>query len=75
MLQTTVQDLRYGWRLVRRAPVVTVSVTVAIALGIAACTAIFSVMEAVFLKPLPFPDPDRLVQMSTTLERFEPPPR
>ena len=54
----------------RRAPVVTISVTLAIALGIAASTAIFSVMEGVFLRPLPFPAPDRLVRFSTTIENF-----
>ena len=60
-------DLRYAWRMSRRAPVVTISVTLAIALGIAASTAIFSVMEGVFLRPLPFPAPDRLVRFSTTV--------
>ena len=60
-------DLRYAWRMSRRAPVVTISVTLAIALGIAASTAIFSVMEGVFLRPLPFPAPGRLVRFSTTV--------
>ena len=68
MLQNTITDLRYSWRMSRRAPVVTISVTLAIALGIAASTAIFSVMEGVFLRPLPFPAPDRLVRFSTTIE-------
>ena len=70
MLQGLVTDLRYAWRMSRRAPVVTISVTLAIALGIAASTAIFSVMEGVFLRPLPFPAPDRLVRFSTTVENF-----
>ena len=63
-------DLRYAWRMSRRAPVVTISVTLAIALGIAASTAIFSVMEGVFLRPLPFPAPDRLVRFSTTVDNL-----
>ena len=67
MVQGLIADLRYGWRLSRRAPVVTISVMLAIALGIAASTAIFSVMQAVFLRPLPFPAPDRLVRFSTTV--------
>src|SRR5205814_5639459 len=70
MLQSSVADLRYAWRVARRAPVVTISVTIAIALGIAATTAIFSVMESVFLRPLPFPAPDRLVRFSTTIRNF-----
>ena len=63
-------DLRYGARMARRAPIVTVSVIVAIALGIAATTAMVSVMEAVFLRPLPFPSPDRLVRFNTVIERY-----
>ena len=70
MLQSLITDLRYAWRLSRRAPVVTISVALAIALGIAASTAIFSVMEGVFLRPLPFPAPDRLVRFSTTVENI-----
>jgi hypothetical protein len=63
-------DLRYTWRMTRRAPIVTISVTLAIALGIAASTAIFSVMEGVFLRPLPFPAPERLVRFSTSVEKL-----
>jgi len=70
MLETVITDLRYGWRINRRAPVVTVSVIIAIALGIASTTAIVSVMESVFLRPLPFPDPDRLVRFSTTVRNL-----
>ena len=67
MRLSVITDVRYAWRMSRRAPVVTISVTLAIALGIAASTAIFSVMEGVFLRPLPFPAPDRLVRFSTTV--------
>ncbi len=67
MLQGLVTDLRYAGRMSRRVPVVTISVTLVIALGIAASTAIFSVMDGVFLRPLPFPSPDRLVRFSTTV--------
>ena len=70
MFQSSVADLRYAWRVARRAPVVTISVTLAIALGIAATTAIFSVMESVFLRPLPFSAPNRLVRFSTTIRDF-----
>jgi putative ABC transport system permease protein len=67
MLQNVTTDLRYAWRMARRAPVITVSVILAIALGISASTAIFSVMEGVFLRPLPFPQPERLVRFSTAV--------
>jgi putative ABC transport system permease protein len=70
MLQSFITDLRYAWRMGRRAPIVTFSVMLAIALGIAASTAIFSVMEGLFLRPLPFPAPDRLVRFSTTVENL-----
>jgi putative ABC transport system permease protein len=74
MVQGLITDLRYGWRMSRRAPVVTISVMLAIALGIAASTAIVSVMQAVFLRPLPFPAPDRLVRFSTTVANLGPVP-
>jgi len=67
MVESAITDLRYAARIWRRAPIVTISVTVAVALGIAATTAIFSVMEAVFLRPLPFPASGQLVRFSTTV--------
>src|SRR4051812_8246957 len=67
MLESVITDLRYAGRMWRRAPAATASVAVAVALGIAASTAIFSVMEAVFLRPLPFPAPGQLVRFSTTV--------
>jgi len=63
-------DLRYAGRLARRAPLVTIAIVAAIGGGIAAATAIASVMEGVFFRPLPFPRPDQLVQISTIVERF-----
>jgi len=70
MLQNLTTDLRYTWRMSRRTPIVTCSVIFAIALGIAASTAIFSVMEGVFLRPLPFPRPEQLVRFSTAVAKF-----
>jgi putative ABC transport system permease protein len=63
-------DVRHAWRLIRRTPIVSVSVVTAIALGIASVTAIVSVMEGVFLRSLPFPDAQQLVQVGTEIDGF-----
>src|SRR3954447_15366721 len=62
-MDTLLQDIRFGWRLLRRTPGFTASAVLALALGIGATTAIFSVLDRVVLRPLPYPDADRLAMV------------
>jgi putative ABC transport system permease protein len=57
------QDIRFGLRMLVRNPAVTALATIALALGIGGSTVIFSVVNAVLLRPLPVSDPDRLVSI------------
>lgn len=62
-IETFLQDLRYGWRGVRRSPGFALVVILTLALGIGATTAIFSVVYAVLLRPLPYPHGERMVYL------------
>jgi hypothetical protein len=61
MFLTILHDLRYGWRTLARAPGFMAAAAVTLALGIAATTALFTVVNGVLLRPLPYPNPDDLV--------------
>src|SRR6202142_2009459 len=63
LLETLLRDLRIGARALRHAPLFTAAAVATLALGIGANTAVFSVLDAVLLKPLPFPESERIVML------------
>jgi putative ABC transport system permease protein len=63
------QDVRFAWRSYSKARGFTLLVVITLALGIGASTAIFSIVNGILLRPLPFPDPDRLVWFSEANEQ------
>jgi predicted permease len=69
-METLLQDTRYGIRILRKNLGFTSIAVLTLALGIGVNTAIFSVVYGILFKPLPYPEPDRLVRIFDTNERF-----
>ncbi len=64
-----ISDLRYAWRALWKSPTTTLGAMLALALGIGATTTMFGLLNAVALRPLPYPDADRLVELWGNVER------
>src|SRR5262249_15665838 len=62
-METLWKDFRYSLRMLRNRPMFTAVIALSLALGIGANSAIFSVINAVMLRPLPYRDPERLVMV------------
>src|ERR1700683_998078 len=64
-------DLKFAARQLRKSPGFTLTAVLMLAFGIGATTAIFSIVEGVLLRPLPFPDPSRLMVLADRLQGAE----
>ncbi len=72
MLETFLQDLRFGARMLRKNPGFTAVAVLTLALGIGATTSIFSVVNTLLLRPLPFPNSNRIVMLQESMPKILP---
>jgi hypothetical protein len=70
MLEAVLRDAKYGVRGLLRTPVFTATAVLTLAIGIGANTAIFSIVEGFLLRPLPYPDADRLVELYESIPGY-----
>src|SRR6516164_7522742 len=72
-METLLADVRHSLRVLIKSPGFTMVATLALALGIGANTAIFSVIDRVLLRPLPFPESERMMRIQRHFPNGEPP--
>lgn len=67
-MDALLRDLRFAVRTLTKSPAITLAALLTLALGIGATTAIFTVVDGILLKPLPYPQPDRLTMVRLRAE-------